>query len=55
MNFRILKKINPDDLIYIYKTEGKILKNFSNYQNLLDLFRNLRDGNINPKGVLISH
>ena len=26
--------------------------NFSNYQNLIDLFINLRDGNINPREVL---
>ena len=28
------------------------LKDFSNYQNLIDLFKDLRDGNINPKEVV---
>ena len=27
-------------------------KDFINYQNLIDLFKNLRDGNINPKEAL---
>ena len=39
-------------MIYKYKTEGRIPKDFRNYQNLIDLFRNLRDSNINPKEVL---
>ena len=38
--------------MYKYKTEGRSLKDFSNYQNQRDLFRNLRDGNGNPREVL---
>ena len=30
------EKINLDNLIYKYKTEGKTSKDFSNYQNLID-------------------
>ena len=51
--FQNLKNtINPNDLIYKYKTERRSQKDFSNYQNPIDLFMNLRDGNINPKEVL---
>ena len=51
--FRNLKeKINPDNLIYKYKTEGRSLKDFSVYQNLIDLFINLRGGNLNPRETL---
>ena len=32
-----------------YKTEGISPKDFRNYQNLIDLFKDLRDGNINPR------
>ena len=39
-------------MIYTYKTEGRSPKYFSNYQNLIDLFIDLRYGNINPKEVL---
>ena len=39
-------------MIYKYKTEGKSPKDFSNYQNLINLFINLRDGNANPRKVL---
>ena len=46
------EKIDPNNLIYRYKTEGISPNNFSNYQNLIDLFMNLRDGNINPREVL---
>ena len=38
--------------MYKYQTEGISPKDFSNYQNPIDLFINLRDGNINPKAVL---
>ena len=44
--------MNPNNLIYTYKTEGRSPKYFSNYQNLIDLFIDLRYGNINPKEVL---
>ena len=51
--FQNLKeKIYPNNLIYRYITEGKSPKDFSNYHNLIDLFINLRDGNINPRDVL---
>ena len=35
--FRDIKKNNPNNLIYEYKTEGISSKNFSVYQNLIDL------------------
>ena len=38
--------------MYTYKTEGRSPKYVSNYQNLIDLFIDLRYGNINPKEVL---
>ena len=38
-------------MIYKYKTEGISPKDFSNYQNLINLFINLRDGNANPRKV----
>ena len=41
-------------MILKYKIEGRSLKDFSNYQNSIDLFVNLRDGNINPREVLKS-
>ena len=48
--FQNLKeKINPNNLIYRYKTEVISPKDFSDYQNPIDLFINLRDGNINPR------
>ena len=39
-------------MIYKYKTEGKSLKGFRNYQTPIKLFKDLRDGNVNPKKVL---
>ena len=39
-------------MIYNHKTEGKSWKDFSRYQNPIDIFINLRDGNINPREVL---
>ena len=39
-------------MIYKYKIEGTSPKVFSNYQNLIDLFRNLGDGNVNPRETL---
>ena len=51
--FQNLKeKIKPDNLIYKFKIEGRILKGFSNYQNPIHLFINLRDDNVNPRKVL---
>ena len=46
------KIISPDNSIYKYKTEGISLKNFRNYQDPIKVFKDLRDGNINPKEVL---
>ena len=43
------KRINPDNLIYKYKPEGISLKGFRNYRDPIKLFKDLRDGNINPK------
>ena len=39
-------------MIYKYKTEGKRPKDFRNYQNLINLCKDLRDGKINPKEIL---
>ena len=51
--FKNLEKIiNSHNLIYKYKTEGISPNNFRNYQNPIELFKDLRDGNINPKEVL---
>ena len=46
------EKINPNNLIYKYKTEEASLKDFSNYQNPIDSFIDLVDGNKNPREVL---
>ena len=46
------KRINPNNLIYNYKNERISPKDFRNYQNPIELFRDLRDGNINPNEVL---
>ena len=39
-------------MIYKYKTEGISPKGFRNYQNPIEVFKGLREGNINPKEVL---
>ena len=39
-------------MIYKCKIEGRGPKIFSNHQNPIDLFINLRDGNVNWKEVL---
>ena len=39
-------------MIYKYKTEGRSPKDFSGYQDPIDLYTNLRDGNLNPREVL---
>ena len=36
----------------MYKAEERSLEIFRNYQNLIELFKDLRDGNVNPKEVL---
>ena len=45
-------RINPDNLIYKYKSERISPKDFRNYEDPIKLFKDLRDGNINPKEVL---
>ena len=45
------KRINPDNLIYKYKTEIKSPKYFRNYQNLRELTKNLRDSNVTLREV----
>ena len=39
-------------MIYKYKTQGINPKDFRNYQNPIELLKDLKDGNINPKEVL---
>ena len=46
------KRINPNNLIYKYKTEGRSPKDLRNYQNPITLFKNLRNDYVNPKEVL---
>ena len=41
-------------MIYNYKTERRSLKDFRSQQNPIKLFKDLRDGNVNPKEVLKS-
>ena len=36
----------------MYKTEEISPEDFTNYQNPIYLFKNLRDGNLNPREVL---
>ena len=45
-------KVNPNGLVYVFKTEGNIPKDFRNYWVPLKLFGDLRDGNVNPKEAL---
>ena len=39
-------------MTYNYKIEGKCPKDFNDYQNPIDLFIHLRDGNVKPREVL---
>ena len=48
----IKDKIDPNNLVYIFKTGENELKDFWNYQMPLKLFEDLRDGDTNPKKVL---
>ena len=41
-------------MIRNYKTEGRNPKDFRNYQSPIELFGNLRDGNVNPREILKS-
>ena len=45
------KRINPNNLIYRYKTGGKSPKDLRNYQDSINLFKNLRDVKVNPTEV----
>ena len=45
----LAEKLNPDNLIYRYKNEATSAKDFRNYRNAIELFKDLRDGNINQK------
>ena len=42
-------KIDPNNLVYVFKTEGNRPKDFGNNQMPLKLFEDLRDGNVSPK------
>ena len=44
--------MDPDNLVHKYKTEKWSPKDFRNYQNLIKLFKNLRDADGKPKEVL---
>ena len=39
-------------MIYGFKTKGRSSKYFRDYQNPIELFKNLRNGNVKPKEVL---
>ena len=39
-------------MLYKYKSEGISPKDLKYYQNPIELFKDLRDGNINPKEIL---
>ena len=47
-------KIDHNKLIYDFKTEGKISKDFGDYQIPLELFEKLRNSDLLPKEVLKS-
>ena len=46
------KRSNINNLTYNYKTKGMSPKDFSNYQNSIDLSKNSIDDNINSNEVL---
>ena len=48
----IKNEIDPNNLVYIFKTDKNEAKDFGNYQMPLKLSEDLRDGNINPKELL---
>ena len=41
-------------MIYKYKAKRISSEDFGNFQNPIDLFKDLRDGNINPKNDQIN-
>ena len=50
----IKEKIDPNNLVYTFKTDKNESKDFGNYQRPLKLFEDLRDGNTNLREVLKS-
>ena len=48
----LLNFYRNESVVQKNKTEGRSPKDFRNYQNLINLFNNLKDGNINPTEVL---
>ena len=48
----ITGKINSNKFINQFRTEKKIPKAFSDYRMPIELFEDLRDGNVDPKEVL---
>ena len=46
--------VNPNTLIYKRKNLKRSLKDFRSYENIIDLFENLRYGNVDPKEALKS-
>ena len=48
----IKDKVDPNNLVYTFKTGGNEPKDFGNYQMLVKLFDDSRDGDINAKEVL---
>ena len=44
--------IYANNLICEYKPERRSSKHFRHYQNLIELFRSLRNGDVNPKEIL---
>ena len=47
-------KIDLNNLVYTFKTDGNEPKDFRNFKAPLKLFEDLREGNINPKEALKS-
>ena len=53
LEFAVVKdRIDPNNLIYSYKTKGNIPKDFGYYQIPWKLFEDVRDGDVNSKDVL---
>ena len=48
----IKDKLDPNNLVYTFKTDENEPKDFGNYKTPLKLFEDLRDGNINSKEEL---
>ena len=50
-HWNLEERINSDNLIWKFKNERRSPKDFRNYQNIMDLFKNLKDGSVNPRKV----